>query len=364
MAQIDLVQLFNDFKINSLHDYKTLPHRDKSIFASRLYKKLTNRKYEEYIFGSIKSNEGVRFHYDCQPGKYDKTQIATFLKKLSFYSDKSLITIPLKGRSITKQDFALNGKRFHIDEDKMLFGEIEIADQSEYGGEIVELKDNALIIEKASFDHLVETIAENKKLLEKDDTLYFFTGLAAQIKKRMTNSLDLTSANFNLDSLKAQFYEFGDRSAEYYQTVMPPILLPQFTNVPVEHLIEIEKQEAQLYFKFHSRIRDILKSKIDKEKELLHFMQEIDNEIKLLRTRFEIIKSAYLKKNVFLILSQAQLLNLVFHLIPAAVGLTVPILGGIKLKEYFDKWVDNDKETSLLKLDPFYIMYKLNEAGK
>lgn len=358
MAQVDLLRLINDFKINSLHDFKVLSHRDRTIFTSRLFKKLLNNKYKTYTLQSIKSSDGIRFHYNCPKGISSNEQISTFLNKLSFYSDKSLITIPLKGRKILKKDYDINGRRFKLDENEMLFGEIETIEKCEYGGEIQEIKDNAYIIDKSHFEHLVEIIVENKVLLEKDNTIYFFTGIEQQIKKEIKPGYHLTTANFSLKSLREQFYEFDDMLTGYYEEPLPPILLPQFSNVPAEIIIEIKKQEKELYFKFHQRLKQILKKEIEQEQELLDFMREIDYEVKFLKKRFEIIRKAWERKNYFFILTQS--VTSVILSVPEALGIHLPTIGGT-IKDYFEKWVDKDEKASMLKLEPFYIMLRIYE---
>lgn len=360
MAQVDLIKLINDFKIKSLQDFKVLSHRDRTIFTSRLYKKLENKKYKKYTLQAIKNSDGIRFHYNCPKGISSIDQISTFLNKLSFYSDKSLITIPLKGRKILKKDYDINGRRFNLDENEILFGEIETIERCEYGGEVQEIKDNAYIVDKSSFEHLVEVIVENKSLLEKDNAIYFFTGLEKSLKKSLKNGLHLTTANFTLKTLRDQFYEFGNLSTGYYEEPLPLILLPRFSNVPAEIVIEIKKHEQELYFKFHQRLKQILKSKIEHEQELLDFMREIDNEVKLLKRRFEILRDAWKKKNYFFILSLS--VTSVILSLPESLGIKLPILGGTTIKDYFEKWVDKDEKAELLKLEPFYIMLRIDQG--
>lgn len=361
MAQLDLVSLFSEFEVRSLNDYKLLELRKKSSFNIRLFKVLTNDKTKTKLLNHFKNDDGIKFHYNCVPNEYDDKEINTFLKKISFFSHKTLITFPLSGRKLRKRELE-DIENLNDEEEKIILGQVEIDSRKDTGFDVKAHKDKAIIVPKNEFEFIIKTISNSLNVLQESKNIFFFTGLSSEVKKIISPSMNLISANFNMNSLKTQFYEFSNDIIDENEPCIT-LLLPRFTNVPENQIIQVREEEKRLYEKFILDLEKVIASTQNIEKDLLFHLKEINNEVNDLTSKFEEIEKVFKKKNIL------GFISLSFTLF----GIVIPwsfapilsqIVGGISIKQIWDSYSAKKQDIKKLEEETMYLMYRINSLDK
>ena len=110
MLQSDVLRLFDEFAVASTDDFLKLAPGKKPYFISRLYKAFEKNRQE--AFRDLAIIGGVNFHFATSGDlEINSPNIPTesFLKKLCFYSNRTLITFPFREVSKPEETQLLKG---------------------------------------------------------------------------------------------------------------------------------------------------------------------------------------------------------------------------------------------------------------
>ena len=362
MFQRDLLALFDSFHITTATDYHRLPPTEKPAFVRMLYRVFTTDT--RLALTDMSHAGGVKFHFATAgdlTASNPNLPNETFLKKMSFYANRALITFPFREITDKSQMRALKSKHHKAwtaaAGRTMLLGPIH-GGRDGYGGYIaIPTPGKVYTIDPIAFDDFLTVACRLRPAL--DAGIATLLPLFPDAKRRFSNrALGLTSANFRLRDLKMQFEETispldmaGRRKSGFTQ-----LLLPHFTNVPMERILEIRTKEDELYWEMQRRMEQLLRgaSTLESERRLLAFMREADQGVRELHRKFKSIQTNYSRRNVYMrikFLSAALVL-----LAPVEARETLgAILGSISAFDYLTAREDRAKQMYETRDNKFYL---------
>ena len=369
MFQIKLLALFDDFKIKNIESYHRLPPGTKPYFIRRLFRLFMSTK--EDIYKDLNNSGGVKLHFGASGYLDDPNPnipSETFLKKMAFYSNRTLITFPF--RQITnKQDLRAlekkSQKAWRTREAKtMLFGEIA-TDRDIYGG-YVYATGKVYTVDPIAFDDLLK-IACNLRPAINIGAAYLLPSFPDSRKQFENKRLGLTSANFQLKDLQIQFNESleGDNYEARNKSGLTQLLLPHFSNVPFERIIEIRLKEENLYTEFQRRMENLLfgSSQLESENLLLSYMREVDEGVRELRRRFYEIQQNYNRRSIYILIKFVSAALVLMAPSEAREAISA-ILGSTSLFDYFTIKEEKAKELYETRSNKFYLPWLVFKSKK
>lgn len=364
MFQNDLINLFESFGVSKNEEYYKLPPGVRPYFLGRLYKAFTQNTDEAIM--SAKNSGGVKFHFQSTGNLNDinhNVPNKAFLKKASFYANQTFITFPFKEISDRKQLRLLQEKPQHAwpnahqaMKKQMYFGEITSGTRTPIGG-TVGITGKVYSIDVGAFDDLLTTFFTLKPAIKAGiaQILPVFPDEVARFKDKR---LGLTCANFSLPELQNQFYETDLLSATRRPSGLSHLLLPHFTNVPLERVLEIRDQEADLYWEFQRRFERLLvgASRVESETIILNFLRDVDLGVRELHRKFKDIEVTYKRKNIYMLLKFMSIgLTFLAPVEPEVRKAIAAVVGGISSFDYLTTKEDKAKNLYETRGTQFYL---------
>ncbi len=167
------------------------------------------------------------------------------------------------------------------------------------------------------------------------------------------------SANFQKTILDKQFHE------DYID--LGNIYLPVFKNVTASDVIDIRKNNADLYRSLEIKLIDLLSGSFNTEDELLHILREIDRHVVNLNQKFEDIQRYKKERNVSAMLMAVPILLAIptaAHMaILAALMQTAPLIVDATIK-ILKKNAQIDLQTRNMKIDDYYLLWRIDDPKK
>jgi len=159
------------------------------------------------------------------------------------------------------------------------------------------------------------------------------------VKMFRNKNLGLTSANFQLPDLQEQFYEseIDSIGLSRGQSGLSHLLLPHFTNIPFERLLEIREKENDIYWEFQRRLERMLfgASEVESEAIILNFLKEVDSGVRELHRKFKDIEATYKRKNIYMLIKFLSVgLSMMAPIDLEAKKTIATIIGGISAFDY------------------------------
>ncbi len=186
-------------------------------------------------------------------------------------------------------------------------------------------------------------------------------------KRFQAKSLGLTSANFHLEELLTQFNEFdSDESSLRTSSGLSHLLLPHFSRVPIERILEIREKESDLYAAFQRRMENMLRgaSQTDSETRILEYLRDVDMGVRELHRKFQDVQKLYKRRNIeMLVKFIAAGMVVLSPLDVAAKASIASILGGISAFDYMTTKREEANSHLELQSDKFYLPWLIFRAG-
>lgn len=363
--QIEVLNILDSFRIIDVHDYYKLPHGDKLYFINRLYKAF--KKSNKDLYNSLQETGGVKFLFETTGSLHSNISnlpTETFLKKLNFYSNQTLITFPFY-RIPDHEKEKINKKISTLDSIKsnykdLIFG--EISSRSTSDGSILEIRGEAYTIDPILFKEFLDVITKLRPAIEAGMTYitpdFSKKGIFSQEKH------GVLSANFQHEELLRQFQEksFANKTKSNKRNDfgISNLFLPYFTDIPIERIIEIRENEADLYADMQRKLSNLLynSSQIDSELILYNYMKDVDNGVRELNQKFHSIKENYKRKNIYMSIKLIAA-SLVLLAPLEASSIITSLLGGSTAFEFITALEENQTKKLELSDNQFYLPWKL-----
>ena len=310
MFQLDLLRVLTDFKIETEEQFYKLPPGQRTYFVRRLYQAFVLN--EEDALRDLSTAGGVKFHFmssgDLSVASTNIPSTA-FLKKLCFYSNRTLITFPfkeLRGAALSRAMKGLPAKEWRQSvkrqNDPLIFGKIHSV-RDALGGHISIVGGKGYSLDPAAFRDFLATIGQLKPAIAAGLT-YLLPAFPEKKREFRRIGKHLTSANFSLPELKRQFNESElIESVSYrFEGDLLNLYLPYFTSIPLERILEIRDKQSDMYNDFQRYLQNLLEglSVEETEQKLLTTLREIDSGIRELDKKFRSIKADYGRKDVYM----------------------------------------------------------------
>ena len=343
-----------------------LPPGEKPYFLGRLHNAFV--KNTEESLSDLKLSGGVKFHYHTSGDltvKNTNLPNKTFLKKTSFYANRTFITFPFREIKDRKQLRLLKSKPKHewpssyrTAKKMMYFGKIGSGTRTPVGG-APGIVGKVYTIDSAAFDDLL-TIYFQLRPAIKAGVAQVLPSFPDTAKMFRNKNLGLTSANFQLPDLQEQFYESEIESIGLSRgpSGLSHLLLPHFTNIPFERLLEIREKENDIYWEFQRRLERMLfgASEIESETIILNFLKDVDSGVRELHRKFKDIEATYKRKNIYMLIKFLSVgLSMMAPIDPEAKKTIATIIGGISAFDYLTTKEDKAKAMYENRNNQFYL---------
>jgi hypothetical protein len=371
MFQKKLLQLLDNFGVKCVRDYHKLPPGDKPYFIRRLYKVFVSNSQD--IVSDLTKSGGVKFHFAASGNLEDpnpNVPSELLLRKMSFYANRVLVTFPFQEIKDQKQLRALRDKPKHTWNSKsvrrtypMIFGEIYTG-RDGYGGWVGLNDEKAYYIDPAAFDDMLTTCFRLRPAINAGFA-YLIPHFPDNKRLSKPRKLGLTSANFTLKDLQTQFNEqnFNLADKKRQNSGLTYLLLPHFTNVPFERVLEIRAKEEELYWEFQRRLEHLLyeADQLESEQILMEFLREVDRGVRELQRKFTDIQEIYRRKSIYMLI-KFICASLVLLSPVEAREVISGILGSMTVFDFFTLHEQKAKEIYQLRSNRFYLPWLIFKA--
>lgn len=352
MATGNISSVLREFRIGSAEDYGRLRPGDRTHFVRRLFKAADIEL--QTAAREIPHLGGLKLHYETSEysGYLANAPSPTFLKRLLFYSNRSLISFPFQ---VFQHPRVLRGRR-RWDSERMYFGDILSLGRRAHGGSLGEVR-KSYWIDRAAFDAFVNLCCRTAQML---DTGYvnlvpIFPDSERNLRR---GSLGLTSANFRLRALQTQFEERVNLPSAPRRSALgiTNLLLPHFSRVPIDRLVEIREREANRYLAFQRKLESLLSDAetTTSEERLLQFLREVDGGVRELDAHFRQIQKDYRRRNITLGI-KLLMAGLVMYAPVEAKEVIGTIVGGMSGLEFLSSVETCAQEKSRAQESDFYL---------
>lgn len=310
MFQADLLHVLNAFEVNAPDDFYRLPPGRRPYFLRRLYKAFVDN-YDD-AQRDLSSAGGVKFHFKTSGDlRFDGHNVPsqTFLKKICFYSTRTLITFPFKRISSTAETRVMKGihaktwrKDIMRQNSPLIFGDLT-TERTPVGGMVELGSKGGYSLDPAAFEDFLNILTSLKPAVNSGLT-YLLPAFPDQKRDFRRLSTRLTSANFRLSDLSRQFKEEELSSNDYYRFKgdLLNIYMPHFTNVPIERIVEIREKHVDSYNDFQRYMENLLYGISEEETEvrILSIMRDIDMGVRELRKKFLSVSEEYRRRDIYI----------------------------------------------------------------
>ncbi|MET0602134.1 MAG: hypothetical protein ABW167_09120 [Baekduia sp.] len=365
----EIVKLFDEFEIATPRDYYLLPPGDQPYFVKRLYRALTRTR--ESALKEARAESGVKFHFRTSGDLTSATPnlpTEVFLKKLSFYAQRTFVSFPFKELTSAEEARLLRSTPGHAMPAKrqrerlFVFGEIE-GWRTPRGGALSAVG-KVYRIDAAAFRDFLTVVTRLRPAMEAGVSTVI--PLFPDDKRSLMTArrLGLTVANFEREELRTQFWEqdLNDSEMRRSEAGLSKVLLPHFDDVPFERLLEIRQREADLYDDFQTRFARVLDEAqaTDSEARILEFLRDIDDGVRTLERRFAEIRTSYRRKNILLGLKFVSAgLVMMAPTDPEIRKSVLGLMGSLSAFDFVTGRVDATTQRDALRTDRFYLPWQV-----
>lgn len=373
MFQNELVNLIDQFRIESLGSFDRLPPEEKSYFLTRLYKCFDKGLRE--LGKELQGLRGLKLHYTREPGAAQaKGKLEdTFYKKLAFYTSSSVVTCPIEevgsGTKVSKNKRRDGRERLDSAslqrlraEGKYVFGDVK-ADKKTHGGEI-HIGRQSYIVDRSELTSLLETILNLRQAIEHGliHILPAFPDRERELRAALRKGR-VVRGNFTRDELVRQFTERDLGAGEHYVDAgLASIYLPHVTNVPLGAILDLREEEAEIYSEFQIGIEELIGISDDKisEKKIEECLRRVDEGIRAIRAKYLLLEKNWNRKKYQMSIEFLALCIVPF-LSPELARAIGPFLGTITAFDFFRSNREYREQTDAMLSDKFYIAWKLSK---
>jgi hypothetical protein len=363
----ELIALLDDFRIKSADDFYALKPGDQPYFVNRLYKALSRNTTE--TVQAAKADAGVKFHFQTSgdlTSAHPNVPSDVFLKKLAFYANRTFISFPFKKLSRAEESRVLKASPEHSWPPKrqrsgpFYFGALT-THHTPKGGVVRATGRKLYALDANAFRDFLTVTTGLRPALDAGAS-YVIPIFPDQKNLLRGRRLGLTPANFTKPELERQFWEEPAEEREGAERRSPRalshLLLPHFSNVPFERILEIRTKESALYDDFQQRFARALgeASKTDSDARILEFLRDVDDGVRMLEARFNEIGAAYRRRNISLTLRFVAA-GMVW-MTPADLEVKKTItemIGGLSAFEYVSARNDVISDKAALRSERFYL---------
>lgn len=310
MFQADLLEVLDSFGVKTPDDFYKLAPGKRPLFLRRLYKAFIQN--QEGAFRDLLSSGGVKFHFATSgdlTSNSPNVPSSAFLKRLCFYSNRTLITFPFKKLSNAQSSRAFKGipakewNRGTLNQNRpLLFGDLRTGRDPGYGGWVGLGSEGGYSLDPAAFEDFLQIVTQLKPAIDAGMT-YLLPTFPDQKKEFRRVAARLTSANFKLPELKRQFAEseLSDKNFYRFDGDLLNLYLPHFTDLPIERLMEIRSNQSDMYNDFQRYMENLFfgLSEDESELKLLNLLREIDSGIRELEKKFKSLRNEYARKDIY-----------------------------------------------------------------
>lgn len=354
MAKHHFTTLLGEFDIEKSDDFLKLAPDRKKNFVKLFYKSISKTAAE--TLANIRVAEGVKFHFRTGPGARN-TPTNAFLAKSAFYANRTLITYPFRDIEDKRELEEFKDKHRSA-------REINTAHRLYVKGPPGSFKKGEdYKLDVAELREFIDLFISHRPAIESGvaDVIPLFPHTENKVKNKR---LGLLSANFSSRELHEQFFESqGPCDAKRESSpIVPRLLLPHFSNVPIERVLEIREREKKLYDEFQSKLKTLLEdaSQAQSESKILGYMREVDTGVRELHIRFkEIKKKQRLKKLELSIGFSTNVLVPFIPIDPVFQHALKVVFGGTAIFQFFTAVNEFRRQESSLSDDQFYIQWLL-----
>jgi hypothetical protein len=373
MFQDELVNLLDQFHIEALNSFDRLPPEEKHYFLTRLYKCF--EKGLRDLGKELQGLRGLKLHYTRELGTANANVKLEdiFYKKLSFYASRTVVTCPIEEvSSDTKAAKSKRlGSRTRLDSGALLklrtegsyvFGDVK-ANKRTHGGEI-HVEGRAYIVSKSELTALLETILNLRQAI-KHGLIHILPALPDRERelKAALRKGRVARGNFTRDGLVRQFTERDLSASEHYVDVgLTSIYLPHVTNVPLEAILDLREQEAEIYAEFQSAIEEFVYVSDDKisEKKIEEYLRRVDDGVRAIRAKYLLLEKNWTLRKYEMGIEFLALCFVPFLSPDLAKALT-PFIGTITAFDFLRSSREYREQRNAVASDKFYIAWKLSE---
>lgn len=374
MFQSDILELLDNFDVKDASAFYRLPAGQQPYFIRRLYKAFVdnfNRTVDD-----MKTEGGVKFHFRTSGDlTVSHTNVPTeaFLKKTAFYANRTIVSFPFEEVTRAEQTRLLKNKPHsqwpskHLRKDRpILFGEIASDPRMASRGTVA-VTGKVYTIDRAAFNDLLTLLSRLRPAIEAgvSQLIPTFPDIEKVFQSRR---LGLTSTNFHLPELKEQFSEDSLLQSQPGRVAsgLSHLLLPHFTNVPFERILEIRERESALYQEFQRRLERLLLGSegTDSETKILEFLRDVDAGVRELHRKFSNIEANYRRKNIYMLVKFiAAGMVLMAPVDPAIQEAITGIVGSMSAFDYLTAREDVARSKVELRSNQFYLPWLVFSDG-
>jgi len=376
MFQADLLEVLASFDISTPDDFYRLEPGKKPYFLRRLFVAFTSN--QDDALRDLASSGGVNFHF---PTSGDLTAAnpnipsTAFLKKLCFYSNRTLITFPFKKISSAKQSRVMRGMPAKAwresslrENDPLLFGDLRTG-RDGYGGWVALGNKGGYSLDPAAFEDFLEVVTRLKPAIDAGLT-YLLPAFPDKKHEFRRVSSRLIPANFSLPELRRQFNEeeLVDSALYRFDGDLLNLYMPHFTDIPIERIIEIREGQRDMYNDFQRYLENLLfgLSASESEIKILGVLRDIYTGIRELNKKFCSVKTEYARKDIFVgigIICTGLALCASFEYGKEIAQLIAGTTGGATGIQFLTNLGDKKKANATISDDRFFLPWLIqNEA--
>ncbi len=308
MFQAGLLDLLSVYGVKTPEDFYRLPPGQGTYFIRRLYG-IFKANHGEAL-RDLASAGGVKFHFATSGDlSQSNTNLPTpaFLKKLCFYSNRTLVTFPFRELKHAGRSRALRGvpaktwrKSTLRENSPLIFGRVHT--RRTPVGSVITAAGKSYALDPAAFRDFLSVISQLQPAL-RSGMAYLLPTFPDNAREFRGMSLRLTPANFKLEELRRQFAEeeLAQSARCQFRGDLLNLYLPYFTDISLERILEIRDRQQTMYNDFQRYLENLLYglSEAEAERRLLTFLREVDEGIRELDKKFRSIQTDYRRKNIY-----------------------------------------------------------------
>jgi hypothetical protein len=286
MSRLAIADLFEEFNLSDVPGFHRLEPGLRPIFISRLYKALA-ATYESSL-QEIRSARGLKLHFASRAERGGLAGIfpsESFLKKIAFYSSRTLITFPFHEVKSPEQlrrtrpvPAHRQKKGLRHDAAPLLFGQV-VTRRTAAGGE-VQAVGKAYAVDPTDFDDFLSLLLKARPALAAGvvTVLPVFHDTHQLILRYRDGMLP---AAFQLSTLKQQFEELASEP-------VAGLYLPTCSDLPFETILGLRRREEAAYQSFQHNLAQLLHApgELNTESKLLQYLEEVHHGIAELNRKF------------------------------------------------------------------------------
>lgn len=318
MPRDNIANLFDILGINSFQNYVELDKNKKQYVASSI--KFAVNNMVDKSLKKVKDIKGIKTHFAItRDGKngWSKIPNQAFLRKLSLYAERSVITFPIH---------------------------------------------EVMYWNNSDFKPLIDLICAAKPYLNSGYIQILPQCLDGHSlsSRLLSKSFGIISANFSDPDLVREFEELSESDDALFK--------PLFKHIKSEDVVTIRCSEDELYHIFEGYLHKTLSSSIcgpGCEKKIFQILKEANEHVYTLSNKYKKMNFAASRGDLWSLLgfvATGAILSLPTLALPPLVGISTPVAAGI-LNWIRDSLIRIPKYRDELQKDDYYLVWRLSEPS-